>query len=107
MVLLWLFLVLKAEQRYYGGFNRINTIVNAFDIPTPEFDRLGNMPMFRYEAGSKTGLWLIMILLVGKERYYANKRRAPKTSCAFYESLSSVLLLVNYESYMISISHLI
>ena len=72
----------EPEQRYFGGFNRINSVTDAFDIPTPEFDRLGNMPMFRYEAGSwsHNSQTTLADVIGWKERYYCNKRRAPKTS---------------------------
>ena len=37
-------------RKYQAEFNRINAITNVFDLPTPEFDRLGNVPMYRYEV---------------------------------------------------------
>ena len=42
---------IEPKKRYFGGFDRINAVTGAFDYPTPEFDRLGNVPMFRYEDG--------------------------------------------------------
>ena len=38
---------IEPKRRYFGGFDRINAVSDAFDFPTPEFDRLGNVPMFR------------------------------------------------------------
>ena len=83
-VIMTLFCV-EPRKRYVGGFNKINAIQDAFDFPTPEFDRLGNVPMFRYEAG-----WNINDTtfadgdIIGwKERYYANKRKHDKATIAF------------------------
>ena len=72
-------------KRYYGGFDRINSLTNTFDIPQPEFDRLGNVPMFRYETGENAGSGVVQLTdIVGwKERYYWNKRRHPKVTLAF------------------------
>lgn len=94
---------IEPEQRYFGGFAKQNSVVNAFDIPTPEFDRMGNVPMFRYElANIGTGQSYADTDIVGwKERYYANKRRAPKTSLAFY-SKGSLYGYNSYSAYMIS-----
>lgn len=83
---------IEPKKRYYGGFDRRNAVTDAYDIPTPEFDRLGNVPMFRYETG--TGLSthssgdapdaLYADDIIGwKERYYCNKRNIDRTSIAF------------------------
>ena len=94
----------EPEQRYFGGFNRINAVTDAFDIPTPEFDRLGNMPMFRYEAGSwsHNSQTTLNDIIGWKERYYFNKRRSPKTSLAFMNSTQTYQGVNSYESYMMS-----
>ena len=79
-------------KRYYGGFDRINALTNAFDLPTPEFDRLGNMPMFRYETGELAGSGVVTAtdIVAWKERYYAFKRRHPKVTLAFMNNRPSV-----------------
>lgn len=90
-------------KRYYGGFDRINAMVDAFDIPTPEFDRLGNMPMYRYEAGELAGEGTITATdIIGwKERYYWNKRRHPKVTLAFQNGTLNQGVN-SYGSYMIT-----
>ena len=93
---------IEPEQRYYGGFARQNSISNAFDIPTPEFDRMGNVPMFRFELANKSNPSQTDADIVGwKERYYANKRRGPKTTYAF-SNPGSYLGFNSYSAYMIS-----
>lgn len=83
---------IEPRKRYYGGYDRINALTNAFDIPTPEFDRLGNMPMYRYEAGENAGSGAVTpVDVIGwKERYYYNKRRHPKVTLAFMNNRPSV-----------------
>ena len=72
-------------RKYQAEFNRINAITNVFDLPTPEFDRLGNVPMFRYECSCPTGFssWTNTDIIGWKERYYPFKRRSPRASYAF------------------------
>lgn len=90
-------------KRYYGGFDRINAMTNAFDIPTKEFDRLGNMPMFRYEAGENAGSGVVTATdIIGwKERYYYNKRRHPRVTLAFQNGQTS-RGFNNYGAYMLT-----
>ena len=40
-------------KRYFGGFAKQNAVTDIFDFPVPEFDLLGNQPMFRFEAGNR------------------------------------------------------
>ena len=92
---------IEPEQRYYGGFSRINAISTAFDIPTPEFDRLGNVPMFRYETAARLSTQSPIDEIGWKERYYANKRRANKTTYGFANP-DTTAGYNSYSSYMIS-----
>ena len=94
----------EPRKRYYGGFDRINALTNAFDIPTPEFDRLGNMPMFRYEAGENAGSGSVSATdIIGwKERYYYNKRRHPKVTLAFQNNRTYAQLYNNRSAYMLT-----
>lgn len=94
----------EPRKRYYGGFDRINALTNAFDIPTPEFDRLGNMPMFRYEAGENSGQGAVTPTdIIGwKERYYYNKRRHPKVTLAFQNNRNQAQLYNNRSAYMLT-----
>lgn len=76
----------EPRKRYFGGFDKINSVTNAFDLPTPEFDRLGNQPMYRYESGfsalpsdTRTNADIIG----WKERYYQFKRKHDVCSWAF------------------------
>lgn len=81
-VVMTLFCV-EPRQRYYGGFHKENAVTDVFDIPVPEFDRLGNQPVFRYEAGPKTASQDFADIIGWKERYYQFKRRMPRTTMAF------------------------
>lgn len=94
----------EPKKRYYGGFDRINALTTAFDIPTPEFDRLGNMPMFRYEAGENAGQGFVSPTdIIGwKERYYYNKRRHPKVTLAFQNNRTYAQLYNNRSAYMLT-----
>ena len=75
----------EPKKRYFGEYNRIYALTDAFDLPTPEFDRLGNMPMFRFETGERSGTGAVTDtdIVAWKERYYWNKRRHPKATLAF------------------------
>ena len=94
----------EPKKRYFGGFDKANVVTNAFDFPTPEFDRLGNMPMFRYETGMmpQTGGTYTMTDLIGwKERYYQFKRKYDKTTLAFGHDITGTSIN-NYSPYMLS-----
>lgn len=72
---------IEPKKRYITEFDRINSVVDAFDVPTPEYDRLGNMPMFRYEVGQRDDATSSLTDIISwKERYYQYKRRMPKTT---------------------------
>lgn len=94
----------EPKRRYFGGFDRINAIDDIFDLPTPEFDRLGNQPMFRYESGWDTLLndtFYSSEIIGWKERYYAFKRRYDRSTMAFgYDHLNSDTN--TWSSYMLS-----
>ena len=94
----------EPKKRYFGSmFDKSNAITSAFDFPTPEFDRLGNQPMFRYESGSNSvnTLFNTTDIIGWKERYYSFKRKYDKATYAFgYEnSLSDAN---NYAPYMLT-----
>ena len=72
---------IEPKRRYLGGFDRINAVTKTFDFPTPEFDRLGNTPMFGYECGKLIGdttTWNAGDIIGWKERYYQYKRKPAK-----------------------------
>lgn len=94
----------EPKKRYYGGYNRINALATAFDLPQPEFDKLGNMPMYRYEAGENAGPGVVTPTdIVGwKERYYYNKRRPSRVSLAFQNPTVKQTGYNEYSAYMIS-----
>ena len=77
----------EPKRRYIGGFDKINMVADSFDLPTPEFDRLGNQPMFRYEIGYHTtqtsGNPNDSDIIGWKERYYQFKRKHDKATIAF------------------------
>ena len=92
----------EPRKRYFGGFDKLNAVTTAFDLPTPEFDRLGNTPMFRYETGMIPSSSYTMTDLIGwKERYYQNKRKYDKTTYAFGHGVTSGSVN-NYSTYMLS-----
>ena len=83
-VIMTLFCV-EPKKRYLTLFDRLNQVQDAFDFPTPEFDRLGNEPMYRYEVGYNTlesGM-NIYDQIGWQERYKANKRKYDKCTYAF------------------------
>lgn len=88
----------EPKRTYTTGFDRINTVTNAFDLPVPEFDRLGNVPMYRYEGIAPIGSGQQTDIVGWKERYYQFKRKMPKASIAFYSHNG----VNNYASYVIN-----
>lgn len=78
---------IEPMKRYALGFNRINAVSSAFDLPIPEFDRLGNQPLYQYETGSATRVMSpaqsMTDVAAWKERYYQWKRRKDRVSVAF------------------------
>lgn len=96
-------LSVEPKKRYFGGFDRINAITNTFDFPVPEFDRLGNTPMYRYETGMlpQSSGYNFTDLIGWKERYYQFKRKYPKTTLAFGHSITGTTIN-NYSPYMLA-----
>ena len=80
---------IEPKRRYYGGFHRQNAVANIFDFPVPEFDRLGNQPIYRFEIGNRNSDSLLgtvtqMTDQVGWNlRYQEWKKRASRTTLAF------------------------
>lgn len=77
---------IEPKKRYFGSmFDKCNSITSAFDFPTPEFDRLGNQPMFRYECGmnNNNDSFNTTDIVGWKERYYGFKRKYDKLTYAF------------------------
>ena len=97
-------LSVEPKKRYFGSmFDKSNAITDAFDFPCPEFDRLGNQPMFRYESGHNTvnTTFNTTDIIGWKERYYAFKRKYDKCTYAFgYEN--TLASTNNYAPYMLS-----
>ena len=94
----------EPKKRYFGEYNRIYALTDAFDLPTPEYDRLGNMPMFRFETGERNGSGTVTDtdIVAWKERYYWNKHRHPKASLAFMNNRPVTLGYNDKSSYMIT-----
>ena len=89
-------------RRYFGGFEKQNAVSDAFDLPVPEFDRLGNQPVFRYQVGDTyNSPDQATDLVAWKERYYEWKRRSPKCTLAFASGLRGQGSN-NYEAYMLA-----
>ena len=87
----------EPKRKYQAAFNRINAISDVFDLPTPEFDRLGNVPMFSYEASSPKSSSQQNTDIIGwKERYYAFKRRPARASYAFADNIQQTNSLASY-----------
>lgn len=91
---------IEPKKRYITNFDRINAITNAFDLPTPEFDRLGNVPMYRYECGyrKEVGSRNNADIIAWKERYYQFKRKPARLTTAFFNPNGAN----DYASYFIS-----
>lgn len=99
-VIMTLFCV-EPEQRYYGGFDRINLVRNATEIPQPEYDRLGNMPMYRLECGPGPSGSTNDDIVGWYERYHQFKRRSPQVTNAFMHGVRGSGVN-SYETYMIA-----
>ena len=97
-------LSVEPKKRYFGSmFDKSNAVTDVFDFPCPEYDRLGNQPMFRYEAGhnSVNASFNTTDVIGWKERYYAFKRKYDKCTYAFgYEN--TLASTNNYAPYMLS-----
>ena len=77
----------EPKKRYLASFDRLNQLVDAYDIPTPEFDRLGNSPMYRYECGTPNySSYTLQDLIGWKERFYAYKRKYPRVTYFAYQA---------------------
>lgn len=71
----------EPKRRYIGGFDRINAVTDVYSLPTPEFDRLGNTPMYGFECGKlidDSSAWNASDIIGWKERYYQWKRKPAK-----------------------------
>lgn len=81
---------IEPKKRYVTGFDRINSVSTAFDLPTPEFDRLGNVPMYRYECGFRSQIGPTQRsnsdIIGWKERYYQFKRKPARCTMAFFSN---------------------
>lgn len=95
-------------KRYFGGFAKQNAVSDVFDFPVPEFDKMGNQPMFRYEAGNRDvsvdpttqdPLYLMTDQIGWNKRYQQWKSRFARASCAFMPTPAT--LVNQYNSYMI------
>lgn len=79
----------EPKRRYYGGFARQNAVQDVFDFPVPEYDRMGNQPIYRFEAGninndSAVGTVTSMTDIIGwNMRYQQWKKRSSTSSLAF------------------------
>lgn len=91
---------IEPKKRYITNFDRINAITNAYDLPTPEFDRLGNVPMYRYECGyrKEIGSRSQSDIIAWKERYYQFKCKPARLTTAFINPNGAN----DYASYFIS-----
>lgn len=98
----------EPSKRYFGGFGKQNAVSDVFDFPVPEFDKLGNQPMFRYEAGNRdvatdpdTGepVALMTDQIGWNKRYQQWKSRFARATCAFMPTPAN--LVNQYNSYMI------
>lgn len=97
----------EPKRRYYGGFARQNAVQDIFDFPVPEFDRMGNQPVYRYEAGnrnadSNVGTVNSMTDVIGWNlRYQQWKKRPASCSLAFMAG-NAVGGANAWQSYMIA-----
>ena len=102
----------EPSKRYFGGFGKQNAVTDIFDFPVPEFDKLGNQPMFRYEAGNRdtsshtdpdTGEIIDDYLMTDQigwnKRYQQWKSRFARATSAFMPTTPD--RVNQYNSYMI------
>lgn len=74
----------EPKVRYEKTTNRLSFLTSAIEFPQPEFDRLGNEPMFAREFNEWRRTNPSPVDIAGwKERYYAYKRRYPRVTKAF------------------------
>lgn len=73
-----------------GMFDKLNVLNNRLDFPQPEFDRLGDQPLFGFEAftpqlDTNYGVFIKNSLMLGWQRRYEQFKRKPNVhSLAFY-----------------------
>lgn len=92
---------IEPKVRYEETQTRLSFIASAIDIPQPEFDRLGNEPMFAREFRDWQRNNPSLTDIAGwKERYYAYKRRYPRVTKAFNHQGKQVNKN-NYSAYFI------
>lgn len=73
-------------KRYHHSSSRLNFMSVSHDLPVPEFERLGNQPMFVREiapAANSGQEPLHGYPVAWKERYYFSKRKQDRVSLAF------------------------
>ena len=97
----------EPRKKYTGGFARKHAVTTCFDFPVPEFDRLGNQPMFRYEVGNRyvnpsdPSDYTSMTDQIGwNKRYQQWKNQPPYATCAFMGSTSTAVN--DFNAYMIA-----
>lgn len=99
----------EPRRNYLSAFDRINAITNAYDLPVPEYDRLGNVPMYLYESYvmPSTGATPNYTNIVGwKERYYQFKRKYNRCTVGFGSAYAigsgAIESVNNYSAYFIA-----
>ena len=97
----------EPRKKYTGGFARKHAVTTAFDFPVPEFDRLGNQPMFRYEVGNRyinpsdpSDETLMTDQIGWNKRYQQWKNQPAYATCAFMGSTSTAVN--DFNAYMIA-----
>ena len=97
----------EPRKKYTGGFARKHAVTTAFDFPVPEFDRLGNQPMFRYEVGNRyinpsdpTDYTSMTDQIGWNKRYHQWKNQPAYATCAFMGSTSTAVN--DFNAYMIA-----
>lgn len=99
---------IEPMRRYGSAIERNSMIDNAFDLPIPEFDRLGNQPMYLYEQSvvDQNQSPNYGAVIGWKERYYWWKRSFDKVSLAFMPVVDnqgqSLPAVNNYLAYFLS-----
>ncbi len=99
---------IEPMRRYGSAIERNSMIDNAFDLPIPEFDRLGNQPMYMYEQSviDQNQIANVGSVIGWKERYYWWKRSFDKVTLAFmpiaYGQGQTIPAVNNYLAYFLS-----
>lgn len=74
------------RQRYFGGFDKQNSITSRLSFYQPEFDKLGSQPIFAYECEFESLENSADVIQGWQHRYSQWKRKYDRVSTAFMDN---------------------